>query len=212
MGPDVYLPDHKQPIPSAVLSSENFGRVSRLLEHTVPVTVSLAINTEFTGDHEQGYNTIAEIPGADTNLKDQVVMVGGHLDSWIAGTGATDDGAGAIIAMEAMRILTALHVQPRRTIRIALWSGEEQGDFGSLGYVHEHFGTIGIVTRILDELKSWDPDLVEGFVVSGAGVAHADGSDAQVFQRRHPLIENRNHGGIVLGIDYPAAFLRRCRD
>ena len=106
-----------------MLSSENFGRVSRLLEHTVPVTVSLAINTEFTGDHEQGYNTIAEIPGADPNLKDQVVMVGGHLDSWIAGTGATDDGAGAIIAMEAMRILTALHVQPRRTIRIGIMVG-----------------------------------------------------------------------------------------
>src|SRR5258708_766484 len=109
MGDDIYRPDHKQPIASAVLSSENFGRVSRLLEHTVPVTLSLAINTEFTGDHEQGYNTIAEIAGADPNLKDQVVMVGGHLDSWIAGTGASDDGAGAIIAMEAMRILAAVH-------------------------------------------------------------------------------------------------------
>ena len=147
MGAEVYLPDHKQPIPSAVLSSENFGRVSRLLEHKVPVTLALAINTEFTGDHEQGYNTIAEIPGADSNLKGQVVMVGGHLDSWIAGTGATDDGAGAIIAMEAMRILNALHVQPRRTIRIALWSGEEQGELGSLGYVSQHFGTIGLSTK-----------------------------------------------------------------
>ncbi len=147
MGSEVYLPDHKQPIPSAVLSSENFGRVSRLLEHKVPVTVALAINTEFTGDHEQGHNTIAEIPGTDPNLKDQVVMVGGHLDSWIAGTGATDDGAGAIIAMEAMRILTALHVQPRRTIRIGLWSGEEQGELGSLGYVSQHFGTIGLSTK-----------------------------------------------------------------
>jgi carboxypeptidase Q len=142
-----YLPDHKQPIPSAVLSSENFGRVNRLLEHKVPVTVSVTINTEFTGDHEQGFNTIAEIPGADTTLRNQVVMVGGHLDSWIAGTGATDDGAGVIVAMEAMRILTALHVQPRRTIRIGLWSGEEQGEFGSLGYVHQHFATIGLSTK-----------------------------------------------------------------
>jgi carboxypeptidase Q len=142
-----YLPDRRQPIPSAVLSSENFGRVSRLLEHSVPVTVSVAINSEFTGDHEQGYNTVAEIPGTDPALKDQVVMVGGHLDSWIAGTGATDDGAGAIVAMEAMRILSALHAQPRRTIRIALWSGEEQGEFGSLGYVRQHFGTIGLSTK-----------------------------------------------------------------
>jgi carboxypeptidase Q len=147
LGENGYLPDHRQPIPSAVLSSENFGRVSRLLEHNVPVTVSVAINTDFTGDHELGYNTIAEIPGTDANLKDQVVIVGGHLDSWIAGTGATDDGAGVIIAMEAMRILTALHVQPRRTIRIGLWSGEEQGELGSLGYVHQHFGTIGLSTK-----------------------------------------------------------------
>ena len=127
-----YRPDHKQPVPSAVIAHEAFGRVERLLEHNMPVTVDLNIHTEFTGDHAGGYNTIAEIPGTDPALKDQVVMVGGHLDSWIAGTGATDDGAGAIVAMEAMRILTALHVQPRRTIRIALWSGEEQGEFGSL--------------------------------------------------------------------------------
>jgi carboxypeptidase Q len=147
MGGESFLPDHKQPIPSAVLSSENFGRVSRLLAHSVPVTVSVTINSEFTGDHEQGYNTIAEIAGTDPKLKDQVVMAGGHLDSWIAGTGATDDGAGVIVAMEAMRILAALHVQPRRTIRIALWSGEEQGDFGSLGYVRQHFGAIGLSTK-----------------------------------------------------------------
>jgi hypothetical protein len=147
MGAEVYRADHKQPIPSAVLSSENWGRVSRLLDKKVPVTVSMTIRTEFTGDHEQGYNTIAEIPGNDPELKNQVVMVGGHLDSWIAGTGATDNGAGTIIAMEAMRILTALHVQPRRTIRIGLWTGEEQDDFGSAGYVHQHFGTIGLSTR-----------------------------------------------------------------
>ena len=142
MGQRVYMPDHKQPIPSVVLSNEAFGRISRLLAHNVPVTLALNIQTEFTGDHEQGYNTIADIPGTDPQLKDQVVMAGGHLDSWIAGTGATDDGAGAIIAMEAMRILTALHVQPRRTIRVALWSGEEQGEFGSLGYVDQHLATI----------------------------------------------------------------------
>jgi carboxypeptidase Q len=143
MGLFVYLPDHKQPIPSVVLANEAFGRISRLLEHHVPVTLSVSIHTEFTGEHEQGYNTIAEIPGTDAKLKEQLVMAGGHLDSWIAGTGATDDGAGAIIGMEAMRILTALHVQPHRTIRLALWSGEEQGELGSLGYVGEHFAIIG---------------------------------------------------------------------
>ena len=86
-------------------------------------------------------NTIAEIPGSDPNAERQVVMVGGHLDSWTAGTGATDNGAGTMIAMEVMRILKALNVHPRRTIRIGLWSGEEQGLFGSRGYVKQHFGS-----------------------------------------------------------------------
>ncbi len=89
------------------------------------------MDTKFTGDHEHGFNTIAEIPGTDPLLKDEVVMVGGHLDSWAAGTGATDNGAGIVIAMEVMRILKSLDVHPRRTIRIGLWSGEEQGLFGS---------------------------------------------------------------------------------
>jgi Zn-dependent M28 family amino/carboxypeptidase len=102
------------------------------------VTLEVNIQTGFTGDHEHGFNTIAEIPGTDPVLKDQVVMAGGHLDSWPAGTGATDNGAGAVIAMEAVRILSALDVKPKRTIRIGLWSGEEQGEFGSKGYVQQH--------------------------------------------------------------------------
>jgi carboxypeptidase Q len=137
----VYLRDHASPLPVATIALENFGRVSRLLTAKVPVTIEMNEDTVFTGDHEHGFDTIAEIPGADPKLKEQLVMVGGHLDSWIAGTGATDDGAGAIIAMEVMRIPTALHVQPRRTIRVGLWSGEEQGLFGSTGYVKAHFGS-----------------------------------------------------------------------
>ena len=143
MGQRVFMPGHRQPIPSAVVSNEGFGRISRLLQQDVPVTLDVNIRTQFTGDHEQGYNVIAEIPGTDPAVKDEIVMAGGHLDSWIAGTGATDDGAGVVIAMEAMRILTALQVKPRRTIRVALWSGEEQGDFGSLGYVKSHVATLG---------------------------------------------------------------------
>ncbi|MGA7155865.1 MAG: M20/M25/M40 family metallo-hydrolase [Acidobacteriaceae bacterium] len=142
MGWFVYRPEHKQAIPEEVVSDEAWDRMSRLLTHKVPVSVKLHIDTVFGGDHEQGYNTIAEIPGTDPALKDEVVMVGGHLDSWIAGTGATDNGAGAIAAMEAMRILTALGVKPRRTIRIGLWSGEEEGVFGSAGYVENHFATL----------------------------------------------------------------------
>jgi carboxypeptidase Q len=137
----VYLRDHASPLPVATIALENFGRVSRLLTANVPVTIEMNEDTVFTGDHEHGFDTIAEIPGTDPKLKEQVVMVGGHLDSWIAGTGATDDGAGAIIAMEVMRILATLHAQPRRTIRVGLWSGEEQGLFGSTGYVKAHFGS-----------------------------------------------------------------------
>ena len=125
-------------IPYGVVMTEHYGRLARLAQAGVTVTVELNLQTAFSGDHEHGFNTIADIPGTDPKLKEQVVMVGGHLDSWPAGTGATDNGAGTIIAMEAVRILRALNVKPRRTIRIGLWSGEEQGEFGSRGYVHAH--------------------------------------------------------------------------
>jgi Zn-dependent M28 family amino/carboxypeptidase len=87
--------------------------------------VELNIDTKFTGDHEHGFATIAEIPGTDPKLKDEIVMFGGHLDSWASATGATDNGAGTVVAMEVMRIFTALQVKPRRTIRVGLWTGEE---------------------------------------------------------------------------------------
>jgi Zn-dependent M28 family amino/carboxypeptidase len=105
----------------------------------VKMTVNLGV--EFQDKDLMAYNTIAEIPGTD--LKDEIVMLGGHMDSWHAGTGATDNGAGVATAMEAVRILQALKLQPRRTIRIALWSGEEQGLLGSRYYVMQHFGTLG---------------------------------------------------------------------
>jgi hypothetical protein len=133
-------PENKVPVPNAVMMIEHYNRLARMVSHGVPVTVEVNIDTKFTGEHEHGFDTVAEIPGTDPKLKDQVVMVGGHLDSWISGTGATDNGAGSIVAMEAVRILKALGVEPRRTIRIALWSGEEQGLYGSQGYVNQHFG------------------------------------------------------------------------
>ncbi len=132
---------HATPVPLLVVAVENYGRVSRLLAAHVPVTLEANVDVKFTGDHEHGFNTIAEIPGTDPKLKDQVVMVGGHLDSWASGTGATDNAFGAVVAMEVMRILLALHVQPRRTIRIGLWGGEEQA-LASNGYVAQHFATL----------------------------------------------------------------------
>lgn len=137
---DAQVKDNAVTIPNAVMMIESYGRIYRMLKANIPVTLEVDIDTRFTGDHEQGFNTIAEIPGTDPALKNQVVMVGGHLDSWISGTGATDNGAGSVVAMEAVRILKSLGVSPRRTIRIALWSGEEQGLYGSRGYVKNHFG------------------------------------------------------------------------
>ena len=146
LGRTPYHRDTAVPFPVVVTQIESYGRVFRLLKHNVPVTIEMNVETKFTGDHEHGFNTIAEIPGTDPKLKDEVVMVGGHLDSWIAGTGATDNGAGSIVALEVMRILTSLKAKPRRTIRIALWSGEEEGLFGSKGYANQHFGSYPLST------------------------------------------------------------------
>jgi hypothetical protein len=127
-------------VPQVVLAVEHYNRIARMIEagEKVKMTVDLAV--EWQDKDPMGYNTVAEIPGSD--LKDEVVMLGGHMDSWHAGTGATDNGAGVAVAMEALRILQTLNLKPRRTIRIALWTGEEQGLLGSKAYVAEHFGKI----------------------------------------------------------------------
>jgi hypothetical protein len=148
----IYKREDAMQLPVAVTATENYGRMYRLIKANVPVSVELDIATKFTGDHEHGYDTIAEIPGTDPKLKDEVVMIGGHLDSWASATGATDNGAGSIVAMEVMRILNTLQVKPRRTIRIGLWSGEEQGLFGSVNYVKQHFGYAPLSTAP-DQLK-----------------------------------------------------------
>jgi carboxypeptidase Q len=137
-----YAKAHRMQVPVVVVANEHYGRLERLLRRNVPVRVELNVDTAIGSDREEGFNVLAEIPGGDVARKDQIVMVGAHLDSWAAGTGATDDGAGVLIAMEAMRILRAIEVQPRRTIRVALWTGEEQGALGSLGYVKTHVAVV----------------------------------------------------------------------
>ena len=126
--------------PQVALSVEHYNRLARMLEAGERVRVSINLDAQFIDEDPTAYNTVAEIPGTD--LKDEVVMLGGHLDSWHGGTGATDNAAGVAVAMEAVRILKALNLQPRRTIRIALWSGEEQGLLGSRAYVEQHFGKL----------------------------------------------------------------------
>ena len=126
-------------VPTVVMRNEDYGRIARILEDGTPVELQFTIVNTVYPDGRTAYNTISEIAGSDK--KDEVVMLGGHLDSWHSATGATDNAIGCAVMMEAARILKAIGVQPRRTIRVALWSGEEQGLLGSLAYVKEHFGT-----------------------------------------------------------------------
>jgi carboxypeptidase Q len=126
--------------PQLTLSIEQYNRLAHMLESGERVRMNVNLDAQFLDQDLTAYNTIAEIPGTD--LKDEVVMLGGHLDSWHGATGATDNAAGVAVAMEAVRIIKTLGLQPRRTVRIALWSGEEQGLLGSRGYVEQHFGKL----------------------------------------------------------------------
>jgi hypothetical protein len=130
--------DAPTPPPAVVIASEQYERVLRLLDKKVPVKIEVDLQSQFHAESSDGYNVVAEIPGDDK--KDEVVLIGAHLDSWHAGTGATDNAAGAAVMLEAFRILKKLNLKMDRTVRIALWSGEEQGLLGSRGYVQMHYG------------------------------------------------------------------------
>lgn len=130
-------------LPTVTLAVEHYNRMIRVLDKGIPVKVELHVETKFheeTDPAGQGFNTIAEIPGTDPMLEDEVVIIGAHLDSVAASQGATDNATGSAAVMEAMRILKAIGASPRRTIRVALWGGEEQGLLGARAYVRQHFG------------------------------------------------------------------------
>jgi len=127
-------------VPQMTVATEDYNRLVRMIQQGVKPKMTVNIRTQYYDDDLMAYNTVAEIPGSDPTLKSELVMLGGHIDSWHAGTGATDNGAGVAVAMEAARILIASGLKPRRTIRVGLWSGEEQGLFGSSNYVKQHFG------------------------------------------------------------------------
>jgi hypothetical protein len=131
--------DVTKAVPTVVLRNEDYGRISRIMADGSPVRLEFNIVNRLYPEGKTSYNTIAEILGSDK--KDEVIMLGGHLDSWHSATGATDNAIGCAVMMEAARILKSLGVKPRRTIRVALWSGEEEGLLGSQAYVKQHFGT-----------------------------------------------------------------------
>ena len=125
-------------VPSVTLSGEHYNMIARYLQQNIPVKLRVNVQTAFNDDNGNAYNVVAELPGTDPVLKDEVVMIGGHLDSWHTGVGATDNADGVATVMEAMRILKATGARPRRTIRVALWAGEEQGLLGSKAWVAQH--------------------------------------------------------------------------
>jgi carboxypeptidase Q len=131
--------DPSKVVPTVVLRNEDFGRIERLLADGEDVRLEFNIVNRDYPEGKTTYNVVADIPGSDK--ADEIVMLGGHLDSWPAATGATDNATGASIMMEAARMIQALGLKPRRTIRVALWSAEEQGLLGSAAYVKQHFGT-----------------------------------------------------------------------
>jgi hypothetical protein len=133
-------------IPAQVaVAIEDYNRLVRMIQQGEKLKMAVDLRVQFHNDDVMAYNTVAEIPGSD--LKNEIVMIGAHMDSWHSGTGATDNGAGCAATMEAVRILKALDLQPRRTIRIGLWTGEEQGIYGSKAYVTEHFGYYTNITN-----------------------------------------------------------------
>ena len=127
-------------VPQMTMATEDYNRLVRMIQNGAKPRMTVDIQTQYHDEDLMGYNTVAEIPGTDPALKDEIVMLGGHLDSWHSSTGATDNAAGCAVAMEAARILIAAGLKPRRTIRVALWSGEEQGLNGSREYVKQQFG------------------------------------------------------------------------
>jgi len=134
-----YKTNNEQSVVKVAISSEDGQRIKRLIEYGQKVELNLNVKGKFDGSDIKGYNVVGEIPGTDPKLKAQLVMLGGHMDAWASSTGATDNGAGCIVMMEAVRLLDSLGLKPKRTIRIALWGGEEQGLLGSYGYVKNHF-------------------------------------------------------------------------
>ena len=138
------------PIANVNIRPEDYSRIIRLIEHKVPVKMELDIKTTIKPQPAKGYNLVAEIPGTDPVLKNELVIIGGHFDSWHGATGATDNGAGSVVMMEVMRALKKLNLDMKRTVRIVLWGGEEQGLFGSLSYVNKNVAEFSTMKPLRD--------------------------------------------------------------
>lgn len=172
--------DAPRAVPTILVAAEHYGRLSRLLDRNVAVTLEIESTVRFFDDNLNSFNILAEIPGTDPAVKDEVVMIGAHFDSWHMGTGATDNGAGSATMLEAMRILKALDLKPRRTIRIGLWTGEEQGLIGSRQYVAKHLASRD--STGLHTTRAWEQ--FQGYF----NVDNGGGKIRGVFQQSNPDI------------------------
>jgi carboxypeptidase Q len=161
-------------VPTVVLAAEHYNMLVRLAEAGTPPELRVEVRARYHSDDTASYNVVGEIPGTDSALKDQIVLIGAHLDSWHASNGATDNADGATGAMEAMRILSTVKAQPRRTIRLVLWGGEEQGLLGSRAYVQQHFADPASRNRLAVFLND-DPGTgpIYGFFMQGNAAAKA---------------------------------------
>ena len=158
--------DPKQPLPPAMIAitAEHYNRIVRLLEHKVPVKMEVEVKSETSDDEADCYNVVGDIPGTGPH-KDEIVMIGGHLDSWQGSTGATDNGAGSAVMMEVVRVLKTLNLPLDRTVRIGLWGGEEEGLLGSREYVKKHFAD----PTKMETTPEWDKLAAYYNVDNGAG-------------------------------------------
>jgi hypothetical protein len=191
--------DEKMTSPFLILTPEHYNRIVRLVDHKIPVKVSFDVQTEVSPKRVEAFNVIGDLPGG--KKKDEVVMIGGHLDSWTFGTGATDNGAGAVVMLEAMRILKTLQLPMDRTVRVGLWASEETGHIGSKGYVRAH-----LMDDKTNDLKPEQEKLSGYFTLDwGSGKirsVYLSGNDAE-----RPLLSGWSSQFQDLGM-YPTASLR----
>lgn len=185
-----------QSIPYFAIAADDFGRIHRLIEKGVDPKVKFQLDAEIYLEPKNNVNIIGEITGADPKLKNEIVMIGAHFDSWHAGSGATDNGAGTAVMMEVMRILKASGVKPKRTIRIGLWGGEEQGYLGSLAYAEDHFGKVG------DKKFKKETEQVSVYLNMDNGAGMMKGIYLQGNEAVRPVFEQYLKPYARLGVDH----------
>ena len=178
-------PGEPEVLPNIRLSDEDYSLIYRDTEHGVPVILEFNIQNRFLEDDLMAYNAVGEIPGTDK--RDEVVMLGAHLDSWHMGTGATDDGAGALVMLEAMRILKAINARPRRTIRIALWSGEEPDSVQVSGSVPEYRDVMGSSAYVLAHKQELDK--ISAYFNLDSGTGRIRGIASEMYPYANPIFE-----------------------